>query len=146
MKKIMVVGAVNSGKTSLLMTILGESGCALKTQTINYRNFTIDTPGEYIENPSMYRAIIAASNDARCILFIQDSTANKFVFPPRFAQIFNCMSIGVVTKIDHNKSNVEKASSFLSQLGLSGPIFKVSAFTREGINELKDFIEFCDNY
>lgn len=142
MKKIMVVGAVDSGKTSLLMAIHGESGQATKTQTIGYKSFTIDTPGEYMENPGMYRALMSTSLEARCIMFTQDSTANKSIFPPGFARAFNCMSIGIITKIDHPHSNPKRAFGILTQLGLKGPIFNISAFSGEGIEELKQFIKF----
>jgi len=141
MKRIMVVGAIKSGKTSMLMAINGESGKASKTQTINYKFFTIDTPGEYMENPSMYRALMSTSLEARCIMFTQDSTSSKSVFPPGFARAFNCMSIGIITKIDHPQSNIKRAVEILTKLGLKGTIFKVSAFTGEGIEELKQFIK-----
>lgn len=141
MKKIMVIGAINSGKTSLLMALHGESGQASKTQTIKYKSFTIDTPGEYIENPRMYSALMSTSLEAKCIMFTQDSTSNKTIFPPKFARAFTIMTVGVITKIDHQQSDINKSLEFINQLGLKGPIFKVSAFTGEGIKELKNFIE-----
>lgn len=140
MKKIMVIGAVDSGKTSLLMAIHGETGQVSKTQTIGYKSFTIDTPGEYMENPRMYRALMSTSLEAKCIMFTQDSTVSKSIFPPGFARAFNCMSIGVITKIDHPQSNPQRANELLMELGLKGPIFKVSALSGEGIDELKSFI------
>ncbi|MGD9567139.1 MAG: EutP/PduV family microcompartment system protein [Sedimentibacter sp.] len=140
MKKIMIVGAVDSGKTSLLMALNGETGQASKTQTINYKYLMIDTPGEYMENPRMYRALMSTALEARCIMFTQDSTAIKSIFPPGFALAFNCISIGIVTKIDHQLSDVERAVECLDNLGINGPIFKVSSLTGEGIQELKRFM------
>ncbi len=140
MKKIMVVGAVDSGKTSLLMAINGEHGSALKTQSLEYKCSTIDTPGEYLENPCMYRALMSTSLEAGCILFTQDSTSDKSVFPPGFARAFNCMSIGVVTKIDEHDVNCEMALGFLNNICLNGPVFMVSSATGEGIEDLKQFI------
>ena len=141
MKKIMVIGAINSGKTSLLMALHGETGQASKTQTIKYKSFSIDTPGEYIENPRMYSALMSTSLEAKCIMLIQDSISGKTIFPPKFAHAFNIMTVGIITKIDHPQSDAERALGFLSQLGIKGPVFETSAFTGEGMKELKNFLE-----
>jgi len=140
MKKIMVIGAIDSGKTSLLMALNGEQGAATKTQTLMYTAFTIDTPGEYVENPRMYKALLATASEAGCILFTQDSTVDHSVFPPGFAGAFSRMSIGIITKTDHERSDREKTRNFLKNLCLSGPVFEVSAYTAEGIAELNDYI------
>ncbi len=142
MKKVMVIGAIDSGKTSLLMAMNGETGIASKTQTLIYNSLTIDTPGEYIENPRMYKALLSTSQEAGCILFTQDSTVDQSIFPPGFACAFNCSSIGVITKIDHENANLEKARDYLQNLTLRGPIFEVSALTGEGIEKVKDFLKF----
>jgi ethanolamine utilization protein EutP len=85
---------------------------------------------------------MSTSLEAKCIMFTQDSTESKSIFPPGFARAFNCMSIGIITKIDHPQSNPQKANELLMELGLKGPIFKISAFSGEGIEELKTFIKF----
>jgi Ethanolamine utilization protein len=142
MKKVMVIGAIDSGKTSLLMALNGESGEASKTQTLIYNSMTIDTPGEYIENPRMYKALLSTSLEAGCILFTQDSTVDRSIFPPGFACSFNAVSIGVITKIDHENADIEKARNHLQKLSLKGPIFQVSALTGEGIDTIRDFLKF----
>lgn len=141
MKKIMVIGAIDSGKTSLLMVLNGESGMAVKTQALTYTSMTIDTPGEYIENPRMYKALLCTALEAGCILFTQDSTVNRSIFPPGFACAFNCMSIGIITKIDHEDSDAAQARNLLQKLCLKGPIFEVSALTGEGIEAVTDFLK-----
>lgn len=141
MKKVMVIGAVGSGKTSLLMALDGESGQAPKTQTISYRSLAIDTPGEYIENPCMYRALMSTAVDAECIMFVQDSTKDKSVFPPGFAEAFSCNSIGIITKIDDLKADCELAEKLLKKLCIKGPVYKVSSYTGDGIENLKQYIK-----
>lgn len=141
MKKIMVIGAIDSGKTSLLMSLNGESGMAVKTQALTYTSMTIDTPGEYIENPRMYKALLCTALEAGCILFTQDSTVDRSIFPPGFACAFNCMSIGIITKIDHEDSDAGQARNLLQKLCLKGPIFEVSALTGEGIEAVTDFLK-----
>lgn len=141
MKKIMTIGAVDSGKTTLLLVLRGEAGEASKTQALQYNSFTIDTPGEYMENPMMYKALMSTALEAKYILFIQDSTVNKSIFPPGFARAFPCKTIGVITKVDHLSANIENAKKILERLRLKGPVFAVSSFTEEGIDELKQYIE-----
>jgi len=140
MDKLMVIGAIGSGKTSLVMAIHGDSGSASKTQAINYNKFTIDTPGEYMENPIMYSALMSTALEAKYIIFTQDSTSDRSIYPPGFAKAFNAMTVGVITKIDHQDSNVEKSKEHLKNLGLKGPIFKVSSYSGEGIEKVKKFI------
>lgn len=140
MKKLIVIGAIDSGKTSLLMALNGDQGTTSKTQTLMYTASTIDTPGEYMENPRMYKALLATASEAGCILFTQDSTSDHSVFPPGFAGSFSRLSIGIITKTDHERSDRDKARNFLNNLCLSGPVFEVSAYTGEGIAELNDYI------
>lgn len=140
MKKIIIIGAVDSGKTSLLMAIDGQVGKASKTQTLDYKDFMIDTPGEYLESPMFRSILLNVASEASLIMFTQDSTSSKIVFPPKFASTFNCMTIGIITKIDHQKSNIDKSYKILEDLSLKGPIFKISSYTQEGISNLRDFI------
>lgn len=140
MKKLMIVGAIDSGKTSLIMALNGEIGEPSKTQTLLYSSFMIDTPGEYMENPRMYKAILSTAMETKLILFAQDSTSEKSIFPPGFASAFHGTTIGIVTKIDSPNSDIKKAEKFLDRLHLKGCVFKVSSVTGEGIEDLKDFI------
>lgn len=140
MKKIMVLGAVDSGKTSLLLGLSGKYGEATKTQTLEYSPFTIDTPGEYMENPMMYKSLMSTALEAKVLIFTQDSTRKNSIYPPGFARAFSCMTIGVVTKIDSEECNTNLARKFLEHLKLRGPIFEVSALRGDGIKELKNFL------
>jgi ethanolamine utilization protein EutP len=140
MKKLMVVGAIDSGKTLLLMALNGQTGVPLKTQTLQYSSFMIDTPGEYMENPRMYTAIMSTAQEAKLILFTQDASSEKSIFPPGFARSFPVTTIGIVTKIDFTDSNIKNSVKILNNLGLKGPIFEVSSITGEGIENLRSYI------
>ncbi|MGI6065151.1 MAG: EutP/PduV family microcompartment system protein [Bacillota bacterium] len=141
--RVMLVGAVGSGKTTLVRALHGNCDSVTKTQAMEYTANSIDTPGEFIENPFFYRALFATSLEAEVIIFIQDATREKSVFPPGFAGAFSKRTIGVVTKVDHPTANVERASRFLKGLGLSGPVTNVSAITGEGLDELKKVINWA---
>ena len=49
MKKIILIGRVAAGKTTLTQALRGEEIHYYKTQYINYLDSVIDTPGEKIE-------------------------------------------------------------------------------------------------
>jgi ethanolamine utilization protein EutP len=93
-----------------------------------------------VENPFYYRALFATSLEADAVVFIQDATRNRSIFPPGFAAAFSKRTIGVVTKIDHPQADGERAKSFLKSLGLNGSIAVVSAFTGEGIEEIRKIL------
>jgi len=133
----MLVGAVGSGKTTLIRALNRDTGSVTKTQAMEYTASSIDTPGEFMENPSYYRALFATSMEADAVLFVQDATQKRSIFPPGFAGAFSKRTLGVVTKIDHPEADEARSRKFLKSLGLSGSIAAVSAFSGEGIAELR---------
>ena len=72
--RVMIVGAVGSGKSTLIKALNGDQSAAAKTQAMGYTANSIDTPGEFMENPSYYRALFATSMEASAVMFIQDAT------------------------------------------------------------------------
>ena len=139
--RVMLVGAVGSGKTTLARVLnKEETETVTKTQSLEYSACSIDTPGEFVENPFYYRALFATSLEADAVVFIQDATRNRSIFPPGFAAAFSKRTIGVVTKIDHPQADVKRATGFLKSLGLNGSIAVVSAFAGEGIEEIRKIL------
>jgi ethanolamine utilization protein EutP len=139
--KLMVVGAVGSGKSSLIAYLNGNEKVAKKTQAVLYDTLSIDTPGEYMENPSMYKYILAAAQTVEYVLFIQDATQRRCIYPPGFAQSFNRKTIGIITKVDSEEVDVKQSKRFLQTLGVKGPVFKTSSKTGYGIEKLKEYLE-----
>ncbi|MCY9697641.1 EutP/PduV family microcompartment system protein [Paenibacillus alginolyticus] len=138
MKKVMIIGAVRAGKSTLIKALFGESEPSTKTQSLIYRDWIIDTPGEYSENPLYYRSLIATSHETAAVVLVQDATRNRNYFPPGFEQGFPMLTLGVVTKIDHPKADIDRAISLLRQSLPEGEIFLTSAASTEGIQKLKE--------
>jgi len=138
MEKFMLIGKIGSGKTSLTQRLTDEMLSYKKTQAIDYCNFVIDTPGEYIENRMYYKALIASSYEAKIIGFVQEATAKETLFPPGFAQAFNKEVIGIVTKIDLLEDTLV-AENFLKNAGVN-KIYKVSNTKAWGIDIIKDLL------
>lgn len=141
MKKIILIGKSGSGKTTLTRKLMNEALDYKKTQSIEYCNNIIDTPGEYLENRSYYKALLVTSLDADAILLLQDVCDSECYFPPGYAHMFNKPTIGVITKIDMNSQNPEAAIRCLLNAGVE-KIYKISAYTGEGLEDLIKYLEY----
>lgn len=137
MKKIMIIGAVGAGKSTLVKALFGDQQPASKTQSLTYREWLIDTPGEYSENPMYYRSLMATSHEAAAVLMVQDATRERNYFPPGFASGFPIPALGAVTKIDHLKADPVKAVALLRQSLPEADIFLTSSVNEQGIEQLK---------
>jgi ethanolamine utilization protein EutP len=133
----MIIGAVAAGKSSLVKALFNDGKLAMKTQSLIYRDWMIDTPGEYSENPLYYRSLMATSFEAAAVLMVQDATRERSYYPPMFASGFPVPVIGAITKLDHPLADKNRAIRLLRQSLPSSEIFLTSAATRQGIEELK---------
>jgi len=142
MKKLIMVGKSGAGKTTLTQALLGQKIVHKKTQGTEFNEHIIDIPGEYLENPRFYNAIITMAFDADVMVLVSEAGSDDHYFPPNFGSMFNLDVIGVVTKLDLicNEDEIERARFVLSQAGASS-IFTVSAVTDEGMDALKKLLE-----
>lgn len=139
-KRIMVVGPTRSGK-STLANVLNDSNRPLKkTQDVIYGENTIDTPGAYIENASMYKYLIATAQTASLLLIMVDQSRQIEVYPPGFAKSFTCPVIGVISKIDVTPNNVNWCIEQLKRMGIGEPYFCISLKDNTGVSALKQYL------
>ncbi|KGK85068.1 EutP/PduV family GTP-binding protein [Desulfosporosinus sp. HMP52] len=139
-KRIMIVGPTQSGK-STLANVLNESSRPLKkTQDIIYGKNTIDTPSSYLENPSMYKYLIATAQTASHLLILVDQSKLIEVYPPAFAKSFNCPVLGVITKIDVAQEFDDLSIQQLKRIGVNEPYFRISLKDNNGVEALKQYI------
>ena len=141
MKKVMFIGTVESGKTTLTQALTEEEIKYKKTQAVDFQSYIIDTPGEYIDNRLYYTALINTSVEADVIALLQDCTRENSIFPPAFNSIFAKPVIGICTKIDlcNDKKEIERAEDFLKLAGVE-KIFHVSSLKGEGLDELRKYL------
>ena len=133
----MVLGAVGSGKTSLMRALEGTGEEACKTQSLDYAGWGIDTPGEYSEMGFRRVSLVAAATDARVLVVVQDATRSQSCFPPHYLLMFPQKAIGAVTKVDLPNANIEKATRLLRESGVKGDVYPVSAYSGEGVDVLR---------
>ena len=139
-KRVMVIGPTRCGKTTLVNALNDYDGPLRKTQDMIYGVNTIDVPGSYIENPWMYKHLIAAAQDASHVLILVDQSRCGNMYSPGFAKAFRCPVIGVITKIDLMPENEELCLRQLANIGVSEPYYKISASSGVGILALKEYL------
>ena len=79
MKKIILIGRVAAGKTTLTQALNGEDIHYYKTQYINYLDTIIDTPGEYTELRQTSGALALYAYEADVVGLVL--SAKSFVKP-----------------------------------------------------------------
>ncbi len=142
--RLMMVGRVSAGKTSLSQRVVREELRYRKTQTISVFKSDvniIDTPGEYLERRMFRGPLMVTSMDADLMVLVQSASDGHTMFPPNFTGMFPRPSVGVVTKCDiADENQIYKAVRYLEMAG-APRIFKVSNVTEEGIREFLDYID-----
>lgn len=139
MKRILLIGKTGSGKTTLSQALEGTVLQYKKTQAVSYSGCVVDTPGEYLENRRYYNALIASSTQCDVIGLIQDGTVTNSVFPPKFASMFTKKVIGIVSKLDLDSCNKDRAEKFLRWAGVE-EIVCISSVDKIGIADLENIL------
>ena len=139
MKKLILIGRVAAGKTTLRQALMGEKPHYYKTQYIQYTDVIIDTPGEYTELRNLSGPLALYAYEADVVGLVLSADEPYSIFNPNRASIVNREVIGLVTGIDKPRANVERATRWLKLAGCRR-VFALSSYTREGIDELLDFL------
>lgn len=139
MKKILLMGKSGCGKTTLTQRINGIDIEYKKTQMVTYSNDVLDTPGEYLENRTLYNALIISSYDSDVIGMVQANNDPESMFPPGFSSAFTKPVIGIITKSDL-EGDTKKSEEMLKEAGAT-EIFILSSYDNTGIDKLIKYLE-----
>lgn len=139
MKKIILMGRSECGKTTLSQALRGEQINYQKTQYMNYHDLLIDTPGEYAENKVLAGALALYAYEADVVGLLLSSVEQYSLYSPNITSLVNREVIGIVTQIDRAEANPLRAEQWLRLAGCDN-IFFVSACTGEGIDLLLNFL------
>lgn len=140
--RIMLVGPVSSGKSTLCQALNNTSISYKKTQSIEVINNTLDTPGEYLENRGFYRVLVVSAAEVSKVLLLQNCTDKRMLYPPAFASMFAGKDvIGIISKIDlsNDISDIEFAKQRLKIAGVS-KCFMISTTRGDGLDTLRDYL------
>ena len=140
MKKIILVGRSEAGKTTLTQAMRGEQIKYQKTQYTNYHDVIIDTPGEYAETKVLAGALALYSYEADVVGLLLSAREEYSLYSPNITCLVNREVIGIVTQIDHVDAHPGRAVEWLKLAGCE-KIFLVSAYKGDGINELLEYLD-----
>ena len=140
MRKIILIGRVAAGKTTLTQALRGEEIHYYKTQYINYMDTVIDTPGEYTELRQTSGALALYSYEADVVGLVLSANEPYSIFSPGITSLVNREVIGIISGIDKPDANVERVERWLRLAGCK-KIFPVSAVTGEGLADIIAFLE-----
>lgn len=139
MKKIILIGRSEAGKTTLTQVLKGNKIQYHKTQYVNYHDIIIDTPGEYVQTKELAWALAVYSYEADVIGLLMSATEPFSLYSPNCVCQATRPVIGIVTKIDHEDANPERAEEWLKLAGCK-KIFFVSSKKNIGIDKLLTYL------
>lgn len=139
MKKLILMGRSESGKTTLTQVLRGEDINYDKTQYIKFENALIDTPGEYAQTNHLGRALALYSYEADIVGLLIGANEPYSLFPPCVTCMVNREVIGIVTKAEQEGANPKRAENWLRISGCQ-KVFIVDSVTGYGINELIEYL------
>ncbi len=139
MKKLILMGRSESGKTTLTQVLRGEDISYDKTQYIKFENQLIDTPGEYAQTHHLGRALALYSYEADMVGLLISATEPYSLFPPCVTCMVNREVIGIVTKCEEEGANPDRAENWLRLSGCK-KVFRIDSVTGYGVNELIGYL------
>lgn len=139
MKKIILMGRSECGKTSLTQAMKGEKITYHKTQYINHYDVIIDTPGEYAENKILGRALALYAYEADVVGLLISARESYSLYPPNITCMVNREVIGIVTQIDQPGANPALAEGWLRLAGCK-TVYHVSSVTGEGVWQILEHL------
>jgi ethanolamine utilization protein EutP len=142
MKRIILMGAIGCGKTTLCQALQGKTLTYDKTQAVEFHAEMIDTPGEFILHRQYYNALNVTAAEADVIGLVQSVLETEQVFSPGFGSIFPKEIIGILTKIDlvEEPKQIERVRQQLQSAGASR-IFEISSVTQQGLTDLSAYLK-----
>ena len=139
MKKIILVGRSEAGKTTLTQALKGEKIGYHKTQYVNHFDVVIDTPGEYAQSKELAAALALYTYEADVVGFLISALEPFSLFPPNVTPVVNREVIGIVTQIDRPGARPDLADYWLELAGCK-TIYHVSAVTGQGVRDILEHL------
>lgn len=140
MKKIILIGRSESGKTTLTQSLKGEKIEYKKTQYTNHFDVIIDTPGEYIQTKNLGAALAMYTFEAQVVGLLVSATEPYSLFSPCITPLANRDVVGIVTKINNPDADCKQAERWLRLAGCE-KIFFVDSVTGEGVWQIFDYLK-----
>ena len=85
MKKILLIGRTGCGKTTLTQAMRGEPILYKKTQYVHHFDVIIDTPGEYLEDNHLGRALACYTYEAGAVGMLLNAREPYSLYSPPYS-------------------------------------------------------------
>lgn len=139
MRKLILIGRVAAGKTTLTQALLGEELHYFKTQYVQYGDMIIDTPGEYTELRNLSGALALYAYEADVVGLVLSADEPYSIFSPNITCLVNRDVVGIITGVDKENANPDRVERWLRLSGCK-KIFRVSSYTGEGISDIIEYL------
>lgn len=139
MKKLILVGRSEAGKTTLTQALKGEKISYHKTQYVNRFDVIIDTPGEYIQTKNLGNALAMYTFESDVVGILMSAREPFSLFPPAVAPVCNREVIGIITQIHNKGADIPQARRWLELAGCR-KIFEVDSATGEGVSDIIEYL------
>ncbi len=139
MKKLILMGRSQAGKTTLTQALRGEEIRYYKTQYVKHYESVIDTPGEYAQSHRLGKALALYTYEADVVGILVAANEPYSLFPPNVTCQANRDCIGIVTKIDLPEANIPLADRWLEIAGCK-TIFHVNSKAGTGVSEILAYL------
>lgn len=140
MRKIVLMGRSEAGKTTLTQALRREKIHYEKTQYVNHYDMVIDTPGEYAQTKKLGKALALYTYEADVVGLLVAANEPYCLFPPNVSCQANREVVGIVTKIDLPDANVPLADRWLKNAGCR-KIFHVNSKENVGVDEIREYLK-----
>lgn len=147
MKRIVFVGDVGAGKTTLINALQGDYSLARKTQAIEFNDEgSIDTPGEYFSHPRLYHALINTLVDCDVLVYVHGANNPECRIPAGLLDIYPHMRrFAVISKADYMDANVPATRELLASRGFEEPMLAINSLDPDDILSVKQFLASLDS-
>ena len=140
MRRLILIGRVGAGKTTLTQALKGQQLNYCKTQYIYYTDTIIDTPGEYLQTHTLGAALALYTYESDVVGLLCSACEPFTLLPPNITCMCNREVIGILTGIDRPDANIPMTTNWLKEAGCKR-IFPVSSVTGEGLNDIIEYLD-----
>ncbi|AVR05255.1 EutP/PduV family microcompartment system protein [Pluralibacter gergoviae] len=147
MKRIVFVGDVGAGKTTLFNALYGNFAPARKTQAVEFNETgCVDTPGEYFSHPRLYHALISTLADCAALIYVHAANNRECRIPAGLLTIYPLLRrIAVISKADAADADIPAARELLSSHHFAEPIFVINSLNADDVRPLKQYLASLDS-
>lgn len=142
MKRVVFVGEVGAGKTTLFNALQGDFELARKTQAIEFNEQgSVDTPGEYFTHPRLWRALINTLADCDVLVYVHGANNPQCRIPAGLLDIYPHMRrLAVISKATAVDADVPAIRELLASRGFEDPILAINSLNPDDILTVKQFL------